>query len=148
MFSFLSNTGGTQFQASYPLFCKQYAPSTLGYATNNQYAGFPPKMVDGRALIASYQPEAVVNNDLIVSNGIRTNWEYRRFLTKNAKMVIDTNFRESANDVGYYKRVYSAPPVQYNKRLYDTYDIENGDQMSDLKMEYLSREQLAARQGL
>lgn len=150
MFSFLSsnNGGGNSFQSSYPLFCKQFVPSSLGYATNNLYVGFPPKMADGRALVASYQPEAVINNDLIASNDIKTNWQYRQFLVKNAKTVIETNFNESANDVGYYKRVYAAPAIQYNKRLFDTYEIENGDQMSDLKVEYLSREQLAARRGL
>ena len=148
MFSFLAS-GGSQYQNSYPIFCRQYESSTLGYKTNNQYSsiGFPPKMADGRALISSYQPEAVRNSEIIAENSIKSNWEYRKFLTKNAKYVIDQDFKEAANDCGYYKRAFTADVIQYNKKLYDTYDIENGDQITDLKSVYLSREQLAARQG-
>ena len=35
------------------------------YQTNNQYANFPPKMNDGRAVLASWQPGAVVNEAMM-----------------------------------------------------------------------------------
>lgn len=150
MFSFLTNWGGgTQYQQAYPIFCRRIDPSSLGYATNNLYStsGFPPLMADGRAVVASYQPEAVRNNDIIAENGIKTNWEYRQYLVKNAKSIINDDFKESANDCGYYKRFVTPPVIQYNKRLYDTYELQNGEQMTDLKNVYLAREQLAERQG-
>jgi hypothetical protein len=40
---------------------------------------------------------------LINENGITSNWQYRRYLTQNANSIMKTNFRESANDVGYIK---------------------------------------------
>lgn len=78
--------------------------SAMGYAANNLYPGFPPLMADGRALIASWQPESVVNETLRKTNNIQSNWEYRRYLTNNAEMIMRQNFVESANDVGYYER--------------------------------------------
>ena len=89
---------------------KMFLPKTsLGYKTNNQYNNFPPLMSDGRALYASWQPEAVINNNLIKENNIKTNWEYRNYLTNNAKEIMQINTRESYNDNGYYKRYVDVP---------------------------------------
>ena len=44
--------------------------SSLGYATNNVYQQMPPRMDDSRSLIASYQPESILNNNLIKQNNI------------------------------------------------------------------------------
>ena len=70
-------------------------PSSQGYAANNMYPGFPPLMSDGRALIASWQPEEVENQLLLQSSGIQSNWEYRKYLTHNAKSNMRTNFTEA-----------------------------------------------------
>ena len=45
-------------------------PTKLGYHSNNKYAGFPPLMSDGRTITASWQPEALVNEELIKTIGI------------------------------------------------------------------------------
>ena len=87
--------------------------SSLGYGTNNLYSSFPPLMADGRSLVATDQSETVVNNDLLKTSGVRTNWEYRNFLTANADKIREINTREAFNDVGYYKRNVNAfPPVE------------------------------------
>ena len=127
------------------------AKTSLGYNTNNKYPTFPPLMSDGRAVLASHQPEAVLNDHLIKSNGIESNWQYRRYLTKNATSIMKENFADSCNDNGYYKRFstekedttwYSSPHL-YSSAV----DSEKpkGFTTSDLKETYLSREQLNAR---
>lgn len=135
--------------------------SAQGYAANNVYPGFPPLMQDGRALIASWQPEAVTNNLLLKTNGITSNWEYRKYLTHNAGDIIRQDFQEAANDVGYYNLDVSkgqqsnflpifsgipkkhAEPARYQSFMQP--EKQYGKFESDLKTDYLSREQLAAR---
>lgn len=130
--------------------------SSQGYAANNAYPGFPPLMADGRALIASWQPEAVTNQSILKASGVTSNWEYRRYLTQNAHQIMQQNFIESATDVGYYNRdgigiksgfvpIFSSvgKPAQYASFLQPPNPF--GQFESDLKAQYLSREQLAAR---
>lgn len=135
--------------------------SARGYAANNVYPDFPPLMNDGRALIASWQPEAITNNLLLKSSGIQTNWEYRKYLTHNAKDIIRRDFQEAANDTGYYNLdvktgpggnfspLFAGIPKKFAEpAFYQSYmdpEAKYGQFESDLKANYLSREQLAAR---
>lgn len=135
--------------------------SARGYAANNVYPGFPPLMNDGRALIASWQPEAIENNHLLKSSGVTSNWEYRKFLTQNASSIIQRNFADAANDCGYvdlgvkksnssaYLPIFAGLPKSCaSPARYDSYiqpEKQYGKFASDLKTNYLSREQLAAR---
>jgi hypothetical protein len=138
-------------------FVKETIPaSSLGYNSNNKYSNFPPLMSDGRAIVASWQPESIINAELIETNNIKSNWEYRQYLQKNAKQIIEYNFREAATDVGYYKRPIDVPSIKSNlvtgphktPYLYDS-NLDNtkpfGYTSSDLKEMYLSREQLESR---
>jgi hypothetical protein len=148
MFSCINS--GDNLKYAYPSNLESIPRSSLGYKTNNQYPNIPPRMSDGRAITASYQPEAVINNQLLQETGIRTNWEYRNYLTQNAKAIINYNFTESANDCGYYQRFVEPPKVVNTPSpyLYSSY-MDNtpvaGVADSDLKQLYLSREQLNAR---
>jgi len=141
---------------AYPVIKETIPRSSLGYATNNKYPEFPPLMSDGRSITATWQPEALINDDLIQSNNIRSNWQYRKYLTKNAKDIMEYNFRESSNDVGYYKRPIDLPNMQSNnvKNMNGVpYNFTSlldpskpfGYQTSDLKETYLTREQLDSR---
>lgn len=145
-----------KLESAYPIIKETIPQSSLGYATNNKYPGFPPLMSDGRSITTSWQPEAVINDDLIQSNNLRSNWQYRKYLINNAKDIMEYNFRESSNDVGYYKRPIDLPnmhsnkvtnmngtPYNFNSVLDNTKPF--GYQTSDLKEMYLSREQLDAR---
>ena len=120
--------------------------SSLGYKTNPLRDNFPPMMSDGRALTAAYQPEAVLNSKLLIDNNIKSNWEYRQYLTNNSQQIVEKNTQESFNDVGYYIRYTNNDtnsPVLYNSFT------DNKKQMgvtdTDLKTMYLSREQLNSR---
>uniref|UniRef100_A0A6C0JKG7 Uncharacterized protein n=1 Tax=viral metagenome TaxID=1070528 RepID=A0A6C0JKG7_9ZZZZ len=141
---------------AYPVIKETIPRSSLGYATNNKYPEFPPLMSDGRSVTATWQPESTINDDLIQSNNIRSNWQYRKYLTQNAKDIMSYNFRESSNDVGYYKRPIDLPNMQSNnvsnmngtpylfKSVLDN-SKPFGYQSTNLKELYLSREQLDSR---
>lgn len=145
-----------KYESAYPVIKESIPKSALGYSTNNKYPEFPPLMSDGRSVIGSWQPESTENANLIESNHIKTNWEYRRYLTNNSQDVLEYNFRESCNDAGYFKRPIDLPSVQSNvvsgmnatPFLYNSV-VDNrkpeGYEDSDLKQLYLTREQLDAR---
>ena len=146
----------TTLDCAYPVIRETVPQSALGYHANNKYDGFPPLMSDGRSVTATWQPESTINADLLKSNNIQSNWEYRRYLTKNASNIMQYNFRESSNDVGYYKRPLDVLDIQsnlvsdtnrspyvFNSVLDSTKPI--GYSTSDLKDTYLTREQLNSR---
>jgi hypothetical protein len=151
-----SNYEPIPLDSAYPVIKETIPQSSLGYATNNKYPQFPPLMSDGRSITSTWQPEAIINDDLIQSNNIRSNWQYRKYLTNNAKDIMQYNFLESSNDVGYYKRPIDLPNMQSNlvsnmngKPYGFTSTLDQnkpfGYQTSDLKELYLSREQLDSR---
>jgi len=136
-------------ESVYPVTKETLPQSKLGYHANNKYDGFPPLMSDGRTVTASYQPEAVLNEHLLKEIGVSTNWQYRQYLTKNAKEIMKYNCLQTSTDAGYIKRYadlgsssYSTPYVFPNS---ENNQKPVGYQASDLKDIYLSREQLESR---
>ena len=123
-------------------------PTKLGYHSNNKYEGFPPLMSDGRTVTASWQPEAIVNEELIKTLGIQSNWQYRQYLTKNAKEIMRYNNVQTSTDSTYVKR-YGDVTTEFSTphRYTDINDKTQpvGFQPSDLKSIYLTREQLQSR---
>jgi hypothetical protein len=113
-------------------------PSNYGYHTNNVYDGFPPLMSDSRSLFAAWQPEAFQNQQLLKQSGVRSNWEYRKYLSDNAEKIIRDNFSEAANDIGYF--VDEFRPVSANSA-----GASQWSDHSDLKQLYLSREELQSK---
>jgi len=104
-------------------------------------------MNDGRSIIAAHQPEAVLNESIIKSNGIQSNWEYRKYLTENSQQIAKNNFREACNDCGYFERF--TPGERGGEQLhYAMYKDGStlAHEQSDLKQLYLSREDLSERQ--
>ena len=59
-------------------------------ASNNIHFNFPPIMNDGRNF-ATWQPGAVINNAIRKEQNIKSNWDYRLYLTNNADSIIKTN---------------------------------------------------------
>jgi hypothetical protein len=148
----------TQYESincAYPIIKESLPKSSLGYGTNNKYPEFPPLMTDGRSVIGSWQPESTENAMLIESNGIKSNWQYRQYLIKNSQQLQEYNFRETCNDVGYFKRPIDVPSIQSNVISGYSTPFKFGSildktkpagyQESDLKSLYLTREQLDAR---
>lgn len=137
----------SDYKNAYPEIINKYPKSSLGYNTNNKYPIFPPMMKDGRSVISSWNTESSVNNKIRKENGIETNWDYRRFLTKNGTDIMEQNYNETANDTGSTFITQTTPSLN-SPFLYKSID-ENppsiGFENSDLKNMYLTREQLYSR---
>lgn len=124
----------------------------LGYSEPAE--GFPPNYASNiHKDIAKWQIEASKNNNMLDQNNIRSNWEYRKFVTANANDIIKQNFRDALDETGYYdrneKNIYQHEnTIQGSPFFYKSY-IQNDKPLgyvdSDLKRDYLAREQLHSR---
>lgn len=141
-------SNGVELTTAYPPIVDR-PKSIYGYQTHNLYKDYPPMMSDGRVIVASWQPEAVVNNNLVKMAGVTSNWQYRQYLTHNANSIIIQNLAETMNDIGYIARYGQAPETPYiPPYTYKSYlDKTNvfGYEQSDLKDLYFSKEELNAR---
>ena len=54
---------------------------------NNFHHDFPALMSDGRSF-SNWQPTAVLNDQIRTREKIKTNWDYRQYLQKNADSII------------------------------------------------------------
>ena len=122
-----------------------------GYQSNNQYERFPPLMSDGRSMMASWQPGAVINEVLLQQNGIQSNWQYRNFMTRNSESIRANLLRDAMNDVGYSIRNENPEIGQIfeTPKVYGSFHEPISHRQaapSDLKDIYMSREQLQAKQ--
>jgi hypothetical protein len=129
---------------AYPIL--QIPKSSLGYTANNQYSSYPPLMSDGRSVMSSWQPEAVINRNLLADTGITSNWQYRKYMIDNAEKIIKYNCAEACNDTGYFVQYVNPSNDQSfgTPKFYQYYQEPTIGQVSDLKQTYLTREQLAA----
>ena len=123
--------------------------ATCYSGSNNVYFDSPPMMNDGRNY-ASWQPEAVINERIQKQEGIKTNWGYRQFLQHNSNDIRKYNTAEACYALGLYpyyntnNTPSSNVPFQF-KNVFDTNNPGFWYNYSDLKIPYLSREQLNAR---
>jgi len=145
-FSLFSYPQPESVQCAFPVIKETLPASSLGYSTNNLYPGFPPKMADGRALIASHQPEAVLNTTLMQQNQIKSNWQYRRYLTENANDIMQQNFKEACNDMGYQERLTPAERGDWGPITGSGPSHKPPANVSDLKQLFLSRDDPESRQ--
>jgi hypothetical protein len=144
MFSFLNSSNNDNSELVIP-------KSSLGYNNNNQYNNFPSKMADGRSVLSTWENETQINHKLIKENNIQSNWEYRKYLTKNSNTIMQYNFVESCNDSGYMIPRKKTEKELEPKKLISPYTFDSLNdrtkpfENSDLKELYLTREQLDAR---
>ena len=97
--------------------------------TNNVYVNFPGLMNDGREF-SNEDPNSHLNNQILKKGSIMSNAEYRKYLIDNADSIIDNN-RNSA--------FFESSNVKNN---IPTTTLQNSNSPSDLKVLYLSREEL------
>ncbi len=55
---------------------------------NNIHFNSPALMADGRNY-ANWQPTAVLNDQIRARENIKTNWDYRAYLQKNANSIME-----------------------------------------------------------
>lgn len=141
-------SNGVELTTAYPTIVDK-PKSIYGYQTHNLYKDYPPMMSDGRVIVASWQPESVVNDNLVKMAGVTSNWQYRQYLTHNANIIMRQDMAETMNDIGYIARYAEAPKTPYTPPYtYKSYlDKTNvyGYEQSDLKDLYFSKEELNAR---
>ena len=120
---------------------------TCNAGSYNIHFDFPPIMTDGRNY-AKWQPGAVINQEIRKDNNIKSNWQYRQFLTTNADSIIKSNQLEACDNCCYCPTLKVGESVPNTPFLYKScmeksqpYGYEN----SDLKQLYLSSQQLQAR---
>jgi hypothetical protein len=107
-------------------------------------------MTDGRNF-SGWQPGNAVNESIRRAENIKTNWDYRRYLTTNADQIMNINSIDAVNmsDHGLFEVSAYAQEKQRNvpfmySSVMDTRE-PFGYAPSDLKDIYLSREELQSR---
>jgi hypothetical protein len=117
-------------------------------ASNNIHHNFPPMMSDGRSY-TSWDAASIVNGLIKDNSKLKTNWDYRNYLTDNSHKIdksdklVSCFMTENLEDDGMF--IKSNPPYLYSNMK----DVSrpNGYQSSDLKDEYLSRYDLQSRRN-
>jgi hypothetical protein len=107
-------------------------------------------MTDGRNF-SGWQPGNAVNESIRRAENIKTNWDYRRYLTNNADQIMTINRIDAVNMSGhghlevnaYEQENQRNVPFMYSSVM-DTRE-PFGYAPSDLKDIYLSREALQSR---
>jgi hypothetical protein len=107
-------------------------------------------MTDGRNF-SGWQPGNAVNDSIRRAENIKTNWDYRRYLTTNADQIMNINRIDAVNMSGHGQVEVNAYE-QDNQRnvpfMYSSVMDKRepfGYVTSDLKDVYLSREALQSR---
>ena len=101
-------------------------------------------MSDGRNY-SSWQPNAEMNNELIKTYNIKSNADYRAFLTKNADNIIKQNQLIACGGCCNCLKTRQTTKTSNSPYLYRSCTDSTqpyGYETSDLKEMYLSREQL------
>ena len=116
--------------------------------SNNIHFDFPPIMSDGRNF-ASWQPGAVISEKIRNEANIKTNWNYRKYLTENADQIIKYNQLSACDECCACPAKYGDDqPVSNGPFLYKSCSDASrpyGYEGSDLKNMYLSSFELQSR---
>ena len=76
---------------------------------NNFHHDFPALMSDGRSF-SNWQPTAVLNDQIRSRENLKTNWDYRQYLQKNANSIIEFDKSTACQQTGCpYAYVKSHP---------------------------------------
>jgi hypothetical protein len=117
--------------------------ATCYSGSNNIHFDMPPIMADGRNF-SSWQPDAVMNNTIKKQENIKSNWQYRSYLTNNANQIMKFNNLQACEDMGISNYNGSIDTQNNTPYLFQSSFDPPGNQ-SDLKSPYLTREQLQLR---
>jgi len=101
-------------------------------------------------LAASWQPDATINNKIHVDSGITTNWKYRQYIQNNANHIMKYNTMEYIYSSG--NNPYTITDNIINDKvphrfssLYDTNVPNYESNNSDLKQDFVKKQQMSAR---
>ena len=106
--------------------------------SNNAFSNLPPMMSDGR-IFSNLIPDEVINDSIKREAGITSNWDYRRYLQNNASHIIRQNSQSAIASTGLIENPANNIPIDFFGQNH-TFEPQ-----SDLKTQYMSREQLNSR---
>ena len=118
--------------------------------SNNIHLDFPPIMADGRNF-ASWQPDGVLSEKIRQDAGIKSNWNYRKYMIENADNIIRQNQEAACDQCCSCPAKYGSEQPTTNNNgpfLYKSCTDKRqpyGYEGSDLKNQYLSSYELQAR---
>ena len=117
--------------------------------SNNTYYTMPPMMSDGRNY-SSWQPESVLNDKIKQDAGINSNWKYRQYLQQNANNIMKFNMMETISNSGNnpYAVDNKTPSSNMPHLFTSTHDTSSpayGFNNSDLKRDFMTKQQMSAR---
>jgi len=115
--------------------------------SNNIHFDFPPIMADGRNF-SSWQPGSVLSEEIRTNAGIKTNWQYRKYMTENADQIIKMNQMSACGQTSSvyatdYQPNQSSTPFIFKSSSDDSKPV--GYETSDMKNIYISQFQLQSR---
>ena len=121
-----------------------------GYKTNNNYENFPPFMQDGRSVISTWGSGSQLDENLSRSEGIQSNWQYRKYMTENSDKIRQQMFADSLSDVGYIHQNGGSKSAKGPYTYASVHEpVSHAQSMpSDLRETYLTREQLQDRMSV
>ena len=96
-----------------------------------------------------WQPDSTINNKIHVESGITSNWKYRQYIQNNANHIMKYNTMEyiyssGNNPYAITDNVSNSTPYKFSS-LYDPSSPNNGANNSDLKQDFLRKQQMNAR---
>ena len=95
----------------------------------------------------SWQPQALLNNNMLQDSNITSNWKYRQYIQKNGSQIMKYNSMESINASGN-NPYYGADANQSTSNiphLYTSLQSETKGYNSDLKKDFLKSQRIKAR---
>uniref|UniRef100_A0A6C0FDE7 Uncharacterized protein n=1 Tax=viral metagenome TaxID=1070528 RepID=A0A6C0FDE7_9ZZZZ len=121
---------------------------TLDNPSNNIHHNMPALMSDGRS-VCSWQNQAIVDSRLQKS---MSNWDYRRYLMKNAKSIMKQNseneLKSNLNyNMGSHQQGMDDNHPYTFKSTHDNTNVIPNTYSSDLKQLYLTRQQQQIRRS-
>lgn len=116
--------------------------------SNNIHFDFPPIMSDGRNF-ANWQPGATINEQIRENASITSNWQYRKYLTENARTIIKNNQIAACDECCSIPVIKQTIENQSNSPFLYQSCVDNtqpfGYENSDLKNLYISSHQIQSR---
>jgi len=116
----------------------------------NNYYTIEPNQEFQTTANSSWQPDSKMNNKILVDTGIKSNWQYRQYMMKNANQIMKYNTMESIYTSGnnpytnINNETVNNTPYIYTS-LHDTSSPLYGFRNSDLKQDYITNEKMKSR---
>lgn len=94
-----------------------------------------------------WQPQAVLNNNMLHDSHITSNWKYRQYIQKNASQIMKYNSMETISASG--NNPYYGTDTNQSRanvpHLYPSLQSPSVSQDSDLKRDFLNKQRINAR---